>query len=142
VTATLAHQEYELEVHRAYLRAMRAVVRREATPAVDVRGELERELVEVDRAIAALPDDAATRPMLALTRALGLDADTVALVWAAVALAANPPMRVHALELDDRASFGMTLTLFCRMVELPPARARALGLASSSITRWCGPGCC
>jgi hypothetical protein len=129
VTATLAHQEYELEVHRAYLRAMRAVVRREATPAVDVRGELERELVEVDRAIAALPDDAATRPMLALTRALGLDADTVALVWAAVALAANPPMRVHALELDDRASFGMTLTLFCRMVELPPARARALGLA-------------
>ncbi len=129
MTATLAHQEYELEVHRAYLRAMRAVVRREATPAVDVRGELERELVEVDRAIAALPDDAATRPMLALTRALGLDADTVALVWAAVALAANPPMRVHALELDDRASFGMTLTLFCRMVELPPARARALGLA-------------
>ena len=46
-----------------------------------------------------------------------------------MALAANPPMRVHALELDERASFGMTLTLFCRMIELPADRARALGLA-------------
>ena len=69
MTATLAHQEYELEVHRAYLRAMRAVVRREATPAVDVRGELERELVEVDRAIAALPN-------LALRGIMGIPAPT------------------------------------------------------------------
>ena len=127
--APLARTEYELQIHRAYLRAMRAVVRREAKPAVDVRGELERELAEVEAAIAALPDDTAARPMRALARAIALDDDTVDLVWAAVALAANPPMRVHALELDDRASYGLTLTLFARMVELPPDRARALGLA-------------
>ena len=88
MTATLARQEYDLEVHRAYLQAMRAVVRREPAPAVDVRGELERELAEVERAIAALPDEPAARPMLALARSLRLDADTVALVWAAVALSA------------------------------------------------------
>jgi hypothetical protein len=128
VTAPIARREYDLHLHRAYLRAMRAVIRRETTPQLDVRERLERELAEVEAALAALPDDPA-RPMLALARALGLDDDLVELVWTAVALAANPPMRVHALELDDRASWGATLTLFTRMVELPPDRARALGLA-------------
>ncbi|MEZ4403135.1 MAG: ATP-binding protein [Kofleriaceae bacterium] len=127
MTTALARREYELQIHRAYLRAMRAVVRREERPAVDVRAQLEAELLEVEAGLAALPDDPA-RPMVALASALALDADTIELVWAAVALAANPPMRVHAVELDERASYGLTLTLYCRMVELPPDRARALGL--------------
>ena len=154
-----ARAEYELQLHRAHLRAMRAVVRREPTlglggpalaidtmsgsrtdgPALlreagrdaarEVLARLDRELTDLDAALAALPEDAEARPMSSLARALELDPDQLDFLWTAVALAGNPPMRVHVLELDDLALNGLTTTAYCRMVELSPERSRALGLS-------------
>ena len=123
-----ARAEYELQVHRAHLRAMRAVVRRQPEVGRDVLAKLDDELAALERELAALPDDELARPMLRLASALELDGDQLDFLWTAVALAGNPSMRVHALELDDLALHGLTATAYCRMVELPPERARALGL--------------
>jgi AAA+ superfamily predicted ATPase len=121
--------EYDLQLHRAHLRAMRAVVRRDPSAGAEVLRRLDAELTALDHDLAALPSDDATRPMLGLARALGLDDDQVDFLWTAVALAANPPMRVHAAELDPLAAHGLTTALYCRMVELPADRSRRLGLA-------------
>ena len=124
----LARVEYELQLHRAHLRAMRAVVRREPELGREVLLKLDVELTQLEVDLAALPDDGWARPMLRLAEALGLDADQLDFLWTAVALAANPPMRVHAAALDELAVQGLTTAGYCRMVELPAERSRALGL--------------
>ncbi len=119
--------EYDLQLHRGHLRAMRAVLRRDPSAGRDVIARLDGDLADLDAALAALPDDDRIRPMRRLARDLELDDDQVDLLWTAVALVGNPPMRVHMHELDDLALHGLTTAAYCRMVELPAERARALG---------------
>jgi AAA+ superfamily predicted ATPase len=121
--------EFALQLDRALLRTMRAVLRRSAAP--DTAGPLdaiEQELADVEQRLGAIPDDL-RRPMSGLATRLRLDADQRDLLWTAVALTADPRLRVHAAELDDLAVHGLTTSLYCRIAELPADRARRIGLA-------------
>ena len=132
VASSLARTEYELQLHLALLRTMRAVLRREAGKEATPLRRIEQELVEVELRLSALPDggDAAeSRPMRGLAERLGLDEDQVDFLWTAVALSANPAVRVYAAELDDLAGYGLTTSLYVRILELPADRARRLGLS-------------
>ena len=130
-SGALARVEYDLQLHAALLRTMRAVLetdreRRQREHAASP--QLDAELADVVAKIAALPDDPARRPMRALARRLHWSDDEVGFVWATVALAVNPRLLVHARALDDTALRGMSAALFARIAGLEPAAARALGL--------------
>ncbi|HUQ02635.1 MAG TPA: ATP-binding protein [Kofleriaceae bacterium] len=134
-TTTSARREYDLQLHAALLRTMRAVIDSQppTTPAASaaspVRAQIEAELANLERDVAALPADHASRPMRALAaRQLWTD-DEVGFMWTAIALAVNPRMLVHARALDDTASRGLSVSLYARIAALEPTAARNLGLA-------------
>ena len=126
--SSLARVEYDLQLHRVLVRAMRAVLRRGRRDEAEL-APIEQDLADLAARIAALPDDADARPMLALAARLRLDPDEIDFLWTAVALASNPLLRVHAAELDDLANQGLTTSLYCRIAELSAERSRRLGLA-------------
>ncbi|HUH02594.1 MAG TPA: ATP-binding protein [Kofleriaceae bacterium] len=121
----VARAEYELHVHGWLLRAMRAVLLVEQ-PEHPAAASLEAELVEIERRLGALPDGG---PMDRLARRLKWNGHEAGFVWAAVALASNPRMLVHARVLDENAARGMSAALFVRIAGLEPEAARELGLA-------------
>ena len=123
-----ARREYDLQLHAALLRTMRAVLDTQSEASA-ARPPLEAELATVAGEIAALPDDDARRPMRALARRQGWSADEVGFMWTAIALAVNPRMLVHARALDDTASRGLSASLYARIAALEPGAARNLGLA-------------
>jgi transposase InsO family protein len=123
-----ARREYELQLHAALLRTMRAVLDLQPVPS-PARAPLEAELAGVVRDLAALPDDDARRPMHALARRQSWSADEVGFVWTAIALAVNPRMLVHARALDDTSTRGLSASLYARIAALEPTAARAHGLA-------------
>src|SRR3954471_23766864 len=131
---SLARVEYELQLHAALLRTMRAMlqtqrVQREIDhPALP---PIVEELAAIEHHISALPlpDRAADRPMLALARRLGLGEHEIGFLWTTVALAVNPRVLVHARGLDDSASRGLSVSLYGRIANLEADAARALGLS-------------
>jgi hypothetical protein len=129
---SLARIEYELQLHAALLRTMRAVLqtqrvqREQDHPALP---QIVEELDAVERHIAELPDSPEDRPMLALARRLGCGRDEIGFLWTVVALAVNPRMLVHARGLDDTASRGLSVSLYGRIANLEADASRALGLA-------------
>jgi AAA+ superfamily predicted ATPase len=129
---SVARREYDLQLHAALLRTMRAVL--DLQPAATAapnpsRAPLDTELLAVIRDLAALPDDDANRPMRALARRQGWSPDEVGFMWTAIALAVNPRLLVHARALDDTATRGLSVSLYSRIAALDPAAARDLGLA-------------
>ncbi|TMQ16225.1 MAG: ATP-binding protein [Deltaproteobacteria bacterium] len=128
---SLARIEYELQLHAALLRTMRAMLqtqrvqREQDHPAL---APISEELDVVEQHIAELPG-ADERPMQALARRLGCSGHEVGFLWTAVALAVNPRMLVHARGLDDTASRGLSLSLYGRIANLEADASRALGLA-------------
>ncbi len=127
-----ARREYDLQLHAALLRTMRAVLdadREQRAREHAAAPQLEAELVEVTRQLAALPTDDARRPMRALARRQNWSNDEVGFVWTAIALAVNPRMLVHARALDESAPRGLSAALYTRIAGLDAAAARALGLA-------------
>ncbi|HEX3761950.1 MAG TPA: ATP-binding protein [Kofleriaceae bacterium] len=128
----LARSEYELQLHAALLRTMRAMlqtqrVQREVDhPAL---APILEELDAVDRQLAELPDRADDRPMLALARRLGCGEHDIGFLWTAVALAVNPRVLVHARGLDDTASRGLSASTYGRIANLEADASRALGLS-------------
>src|SRR5207302_1692669 len=87
---SLARVEYELQLHAALLRTMRAMLQTQR-----VQRELDHpalspiieELGAIDHHIAELPPSAEARPMLALARRLGCGEHEIGFLWTAVALA-------------------------------------------------------
>ncbi len=131
VGAALARSEYDLQLHGVLLRTMRAVLdaERERRGREHAAGpQLDAELAEVDAALAALPPDPPSRPMLDLARRLHWSEHEIGFVWATVALGVNPRLLIHARALDDTAVRGMTASLYARIAGLGPAAARDLGL--------------
>ena len=129
---SLARIEYELQLHAALLRTMRAMlqtqrVQREVDhPAL---APIIEELDALDQHIAELPHRPEDRPMLALARRLGCGEHEVGFLWTAVALAVNPRVLVHARGLDDTASRGLSVSLYGRIANLEADASRALGLS-------------
>ena len=129
---SLARVEYELQLHAALLRTMRAMLQTQR-----VQRELDHpalppiieELGAIDHHIAGLPPSADSRPMLALARRLGCGEHEIGFLWTAVALAVNPRVLVHARGLDDTASRGLSLSLYGRIANLEADASRALGLS-------------
>jgi AAA+ superfamily predicted ATPase len=129
--AKLARSEYDLQLHAALLRTMRAVLdaEREQRGREHAAGPaLDDELGTIEASIAELPDDARGRPMLALARRLRWSQHEIGFVWTTVALGVNPRLLVHARALDDIAMRGMTASLYARIAGLDPPAARDLGL--------------
>jgi AAA+ superfamily predicted ATPase len=137
-----ARREYDLQLHAALLRTMRAVIDSQApstsaTPtatttasaSTTVRAQLETELASMERELAALPADDLARPMRALASRQAWTDDETGFMWTAIALAVNPRMLVHARALDETANRGLSASLYARIAALDPAAARALGLA-------------
>jgi hypothetical protein len=128
----LARVEYELQLHAALLRTMRAMLQTQR-----VQRELDHpalppiieELDAIDRHIAELPPSADDRPMLALARRLGCGEHEIGFLWTAVALAVNPRVLVHARGLDDTAPRGLSVSLYGRIANLEADASRALGLS-------------
>ncbi len=124
--------EYELQLHAALLRTMRAMLQTQR-----VQRELDHpalppileELDAIEHHIAELPPRADDRPMLALARRLGLGEHEIGFLWTAVALAVNPRVLVHARGLDDTASRGLSVSLYGRIANLEADASRALGLS-------------
>jgi hypothetical protein len=129
---SLARVEYELQLHAALLRTMRAMLqtqrvqREQDHPALT---PIIEELDAVEQHLAELPDSPDERPMLALARRLGCSDHEVGFLWAVVALAVNPRVLVHARGLDDTAARGMSVSLYSRIANLDADASRALGLA-------------
>jgi hypothetical protein len=129
---SLARVEYELQLHAALLRTMRAMLQTQR-----VQRELDHpalppiieELAALDHHIAELPPSAEDRPMLALAHRLGGGEHEIGFLWAAVALAVNPRVLVHARGLDDTASRGLSVSLYGRIANLEADASRALGLS-------------
>jgi hypothetical protein len=127
-----ARVEYELQLHAALLRTMRAMlqtqrVQREVDhPAL---APIVEELGAIDHHIAELRPSAEDRPMLALARRLGCGEHEIGFLWTAVALAVNPRVLVHARGLDDTAPRGLSLSLYGRIANLEADASRALGLS-------------
>jgi len=129
---SLARIEYELQLHAALLRTMRAMLQTQRvqrdqdhpalTPIVE-------ELEALEQHINELPDSPEDRPMLGLAQRLGCSAHEIGFLWTVVALAVNPRMLVHARGLDDTASRGMSLSLHGRIANLDADASRALGLS-------------
>jgi len=128
----LARTEYALQLHAALLRAMRAMLQTQRVQRDDdhpALAQIVEELAGVEYEIAQLPPRPELRPMLALTRRLGLGPDEVGFLWTVVALAVNPRMLVHARGLDDTAPRGLSASLYGRIANLDAAASRELGFA-------------
>ncbi|HEY0479955.1 MAG TPA: ATP-binding protein [Kofleriaceae bacterium] len=128
---SLARIEYELQLHAALLRTMRAMLqtqrvqREQDHPAL---AQIVEELELVEHNIADLPYSPDDRPMLGLASRLGCSEHEIGFLWTVVALAVNPRMLVHARGLDDTASRGMSVSLHGRIANLEADASRALGL--------------
>jgi hypothetical protein len=129
---SLARVEYELQLHAALLRTMRAMlqtqrVQREVDhPALP---PILEELGAIEHRLAELPPSPEDRPMLALAHRLGGGEHEIGFLWTAVALAVNPRVLVHARGLDDTASRGLSVSLYGRIANLEAEASRALGLS-------------
>lgn len=128
----LARQVYNLQLELAYLRALRAVAKRDSTdalPGVEVSIETtEASLRDIETSAGA--DDL---PMVLLTAQLGLTAVEQRLVWTAVAASGDPRFVIPATALvgsDARA--GLPMALFSLISDLEGDVGRSLVLRLTS----------
>lgn len=124
----LARQVYHLQLELAYLRALRAVSRRDATgalPGVEASIEAaEQSLRELEASVGA-----GDLPMAQLAAQLALTAHEQTLVWSAVAASCEPRFMIPATALvGSDAKASLPLALFSLLSELEADEGRALVL--------------
>jgi len=127
-----ARHEYDLQVHGALLRTVRAVLQTQRIlqdAEHPLLPPLTQELCQIEQQLTELPDDIEEQPMQALARRLGVRAPELGFFWAAVALAANPRMLPNARMLDDSATRGLSVALYARIAGLDASVERDLGLS-------------
>ncbi len=118
-----ARHIYELRVERVNLNTMRAVLGHAASETGTAA--LEGKLEAIDARLAEVEHRGA--PMGRLAARFGLDAVECELVWAAVALAVDPRIPLHAVGLvGSDARRGLSLPLFGLISRIDPALVRAL----------------
>ncbi len=139
ITHSITQREvFDLNLERVRLKAMLVL----ATPGAAVEGQrpaaeaqrhkLEADLIQVEERLA---DARRAEKQVAfrharLASALGLSAEEVELLWAAVAVSSDPRIQPHAILLGGtEARRGLTLPLFVTLMALGSAQARRLTLS-------------
>ena len=123
-----ARRVFELELERAHLMAIRAVIRQSEQVDPDLVISIENDLAELVAELEAIEDP--TLPMARLSDRLGLGPLERDFVWMAVAMVADPRLVTHGHALiGSAARRGLPLSLHAVITELDGSEGRALSLS-------------
>jgi hypothetical protein len=124
-----AREVYELQLERAHLRAMRAILAQSGDADRDRAASADQRLAEIDADIEHATTGGEPGPMDRLADQLALSPVEVDFLWTAVAMVGEPRIAAHAHALiGSEARKGLSPALYATLAQLDGTSSRDLAL--------------